>query len=170
MSSGRATGPAPPHTQTGTLSIWPHCLAPGCHPPWDPLGSWVQRTRPPLASRGEERHTCPSGRWGDRAGRRSPTSSLRPGSPQHSAWLCLAAPGRAMGCPGPGVGGQLLLGAKPHGAQSHIPRRWPCPTLDLAHSVHFRKSRTLRPSASSLYLPKGLSAASCRHGFQETGD
>lgn len=170
MSSGRAISPAPPHTQTGTLSAWHHCLAPGCHPPWDLLGSWVQRAWRPLASRGKERHLCPSGRWGDRAGRRPPTSSLHPGSPQHSAWLCLSTPVRAMGFPSPGVGGQLLLGAKPHGAQSHIPRRWPRPTFDLTHSIHFRKCRTLHPPASSRSLPRGLSAGLCGHGFQETGD
>lgn len=156
VSSGRAISPAPRHTARHPQHLAP---LPGCRlPPWDLLGSWVQRARPPLASRGKERHPCPSGRWGDRAGRRPPTSSLCPGSPPAPAWLCLTAPGRAMGCPSPGVGGQLLLGAKPHGAQSHIPRRWPRPTFDLTHSVHFRKSRTLRPPASSLSAPGPLSS------------
>lgn len=86
-----------------------------------------------------------------RQGRTSPPHQQPlPREPPAPAWLCLAATGRAMGCPSPGVSGQLLLGAKPHGAQSHIPRRWPRPTFDLTHSVHFRKSRTLCPPASSL--------------------
>lgn len=66
VSSGRATSPAPPHTQTGTLRAG-HCLlALGCHSPWDLSGGWVQRAGSPLASRGQERHPCLSG--GDRAG------------------------------------------------------------------------------------------------------
>lgn len=144
-------------TQPGTLSTWHHCLAAGCL-----RGTcWAAGCRGPGPLWPAEAKKGIPARQGDgETGQDAapPTSSLCPGSPPAPAWLCLTAPGRAMGCPRPGVSGQLLLGAKPHGAQSHIPRRWPRPTFDLTHSVHFRKSRTLRPPASSLSAPGPLSS------------
>lgn len=102
----------------------PHRLAPP-PAPWD-LGIWGAEARPRPASRGEERCLCPLGRWGDGAGRH-PHQQPCPRAPSA---LCLApspAPGRAMGCPSPGWWA-AATGAKPHRAQSHIPRRWPYPS------------------------------------------
>lgn len=99
-----------------------------------------------LTSRGEE--AVPACR-GDGAGRR-PHQQPPPGAPQLSAWPRLPPPGWAAGCPSPGVGGQLLLGAKPRGAQSHIPRCRPARARALSplqEKTHFMLSLLGAPAA-----------------------
>lgn len=123
-----------------------------------PIGQLGAEGPAPSSQQRHRKASLPVREMGRQGRTPPPHQQPLPREPPAPAWLCLAAIGRAMGCPSPGVGGQLLLGAKPHGAQSHIPRSWPRPTFDLTHSVHFRKSRTLCPPASSLSTPGLLSS------------
>lgn len=120
----------------------PHRLAlppgPGCHPHQGTFPAAVCTGPAPSASRGKERRPCPS----ERRDRTPPAPAASPRAPPALCLAPSAAPGRATGCPSPGRWA-AATGAKPHGAHSHIPRRWPCPLASPA--VHFRKSRTLCP-------------------------
>lgn len=157
VSSGRAISPAPPHTARHPQRLAP---LPGCRlPPWDLLGSWVQRARAPRASRGQERHPCPSGRWGDRAGRRPPTSSLCPGSPQHllgSVSRHLAGPWAA---PAQGSVGSCYSVPNPTGHRAIYLDVGPAPPLT-SPTLSTSGKAALYAHLPPLYLPQGFSAAS----------
>ena len=123
-------------------------------PPQDPPGSWMQRARPRLASRG--RCPCPIGEVGDGAGC-CPTSSLRPGRPRPSAWLCLPAPGRASGCPSSGVVGSCYSVPNPLGHRAIYldvgpahPRPPPCsPRQEKPHFTPHLSTPSLQPGVAS---------------------
>lgn len=123
-------------------------------PPQDPPGSWMQRARPRLASRG--RCPCPIGEVGDGAGC-CPTSSLRPGHPRPSAWLCLPAPGRASGCPSSGVVGSCYSVPNPLGHRAIYldvgpahPRPPPCsPRQEKPHFTPHLPTPSLQPGVVS---------------------
>lgn len=120
----------------------------------DPPGSWMQRARPRLASRG--RCPCPIGEVGDGAGC-CPTSSLRPGRPRPSAWLCLPAPGRASGCPSSGVVGSCYSVPNPLGHRAIYldvgpahPRPPPCsPRQEKPHFTPHLPTPSLQPGVAS---------------------
>lgn len=159
VSSGRAMSPAPPHTAWHPQRLAP---LPGCRlPPWDLLGSWVQRAQPPLASRGKERHPCPSGRWGDRAGRRPPLPHQQPlpREPPAPAWLCLTAPGRPWAAPAQGSVGSCYSVPNPTGHRAIYLDVGPAPPLT-SPTLSTSGKAALYAHLPPLYLPQGFSAAS----------
>lgn len=130
------------------------------------LGSWVQRDRSPLASRGTERHPCPSGRWGDRAERRPPTSSLCPGSPQHllgSVSPQLAGP---WAVPVQGSVGSCYSVPNPMGHRAIYLDVGPAPPLT-SPTLSTSGKAALYAHLPPLYPPR---ASQQPPGFQETGD
>lgn len=145
-------------TQPSILSAWHHCLAAGClrGTCW---AAGCRGPRPPRASRGQERHPCPSGRWGDRAGRRPPTSSLCPGSPQHllgSVSLHLAGPWAA---PAQGSVGSCYSVPNPTGHRAIYLDVGPAPPLT-SPTLSTSGKAALYAHLPPLYLPQGFSAAS----------
>lgn len=106
MSGGWATGPDSTRTGRSTSRLQPAARTGGGP-------SAAGRGRPAPSS--QQRRGKASLRQGAQRQGRTPPPPAAPaqGAPQHSAWLPVATPGRAAGCPAQGLRGQLLLGAKP---------------------------------------------------------
>lgn len=146
VSGGRAAALPSSHTD------WrPQC------PPHRPRGPGCCLTRTTRRAAGcggpspvqpaEARKVSPPRRGGGPMGQdAAPTSSLGPGRPQHSArgW------------------GQLLLGAKPRGAQSHIPRRRPRPPSTSTLLSTSGNAALYAPLASSSLRPGAASGVGSR--------
>lgn len=152
MSGGRATGPDSSHTgRTTTGSSLPPA-------PWGRRQPGAAG-QPRPASRGEERRPCVR-ETGDRAGHRP--HQQPPPRAHPSTLLGSLSPHRA----GPraaqprGRGGSCYSVPNPPGAQPYTSTSAPPPRP----SVHFRKSRTLRPP------PHTGALSSLGHGLRGTGD
>lgn len=166
VSGGRAAALPSSHTDwhpwcPAPLSVLSRLLPPA----QDPLGGRRRRAQPRLASRVKEGVPAPAGRWGDGAGC-CPHQQPPPGAP--SALRLAPSPCTWQGhrLPQRGGRGQLLLGAKPRGAQSHIPRCRPRPPSTSILLSTSGNAALYAPPASS--LSPARSSLGCR--VEETGD
>uniref|UniRef100_A0A452TF48 Phospholipid phosphatase 2 n=1 Tax=Ursus maritimus TaxID=29073 RepID=A0A452TF48_URSMA len=160
VSGGRAAALPSSHTDwhpwcPAPLSVLSRLLPPA----QDPLGGRRRRAQPRLASRVKEGVPAPAGRWGDGAGC-CPHQQPPPGAP--SALRLAPSPCTWQGhrLPQRGGRGQLLLGAKPRGAQSHIPRCRPCPPSTSILLSTSGNAALYAPPASS--LSPARSSLGCR--------